>query len=92
MYVYKQTESDPSLYTVGFYEPGGMWVAESDHTHASEAALRVAWLNGSGDTDLIERVERFLSDLTSSETIKGIFAHDREADEAAADAADARRY
>lgn len=92
MYVYKRTSSDPSLYTVGFYSPGGTWEAESDHSHSTEAALRVAWLNGSGDADLIERVERFLSDLTSSETIKGVFAHDREADEAAADASDARRY
>ncbi len=45
MYVYTQTE--PGLWTVGFYEPNGKWVSESDHTSTEEAAQRVAYLNGS---------------------------------------------
>ena len=45
MYVY--IESEPGLYTVGFYQPDGTWVAESDHANREEAAKRVAWLNGS---------------------------------------------
>lgn len=44
MYVYIKTE--PSLWTVGFYDPDGDWHAESDHTSPHIAAERVAWLNG----------------------------------------------
>jgi len=43
-YVYKKTE--PSLWTVGFYDPDGRWNAESDHDHPDNAADRVAFLNG----------------------------------------------
>lgn len=45
MYVYIQSE--PSLWTVGFYDPNGNWHPESDYSNAQEAAERVAWLNGS---------------------------------------------
>ena len=45
MYVYVQSE--PSLWTVGFYDPKGKWVPESDHDNSEDAARRVAWLNGS---------------------------------------------
>ena len=44
MWVYKQTE--PSLWTVGFYTPDGTWEPESDHGSSSEAAERVHYLNG----------------------------------------------
>jgi hypothetical protein len=44
MYVYIQTE--PTLYTVGFYDPNGKWHPESDHPTRAEAAERVAKLNG----------------------------------------------
>jgi hypothetical protein len=44
MYVYVQSE--PGLWTVGFYDPQGQWIAESDHSSADEAATRVHWLNG----------------------------------------------
>jgi hypothetical protein len=46
MYVY--IGSQPGLYTVGFYDPSGVWQPESDHESAEDAAERVAWLNGSG--------------------------------------------
>lgn len=46
MYVY--VKSEPGLWTVGFYDPSGKWVAESDHTSADAAAARVHWLNGAG--------------------------------------------
>ena len=45
MYVYIQSE--PGLFTVGFYDPAGKWHSESDHASRGEAAERVAWLNGS---------------------------------------------
>jgi len=43
-YVYIQSE--PGLFTVGFYDPSGRWQAESDHGSRGEAADRVAYLNG----------------------------------------------
>ena len=47
MYVF--IESEPGLWTVGFYDPtNGKWKSESDHNDREEAARRVAWLNGSG--------------------------------------------
>jgi hypothetical protein len=45
-YVYVQSE--PGLWTVGFYRPDGRWESESDHNSRTDAADRVAWLNGSG--------------------------------------------
>ena len=48
MYVYLRSEK--SLWTVGFYDPKGNWVPESDHPTASYAAARVAFLNGSNVT------------------------------------------
>lgn len=44
MYVYIRTERN--LYTVGFYDPSGTFIPESDHDHAEAAALRVSFLNG----------------------------------------------
>lgn len=47
MYVYMQSE--PGLWTVGFYDPKGIWRPESDHPSTEEAAARVAYLNGGAD-------------------------------------------
>ena len=44
MYVYLRSED--GLCTVGFYDPTGAWVAESDYATKSEAAARVHYLNG----------------------------------------------
>jgi len=44
MYVY--INSEPGLWTVGFYAPDGKWNPESDHHVMSEAAKRVSYLNG----------------------------------------------
>jgi hypothetical protein len=46
MYVY--INSEPNLWTVGFYKPDGEWVPESDHSSSEGAAERAAYLNGSG--------------------------------------------
>jgi hypothetical protein len=43
-YVY--IRSEPGLWTVGFYDPKGKWQPESDHGSTTEAADRVAYLNG----------------------------------------------
>lgn len=44
MYVYIQSE--PGLWTVGFYAPDGTWHPESDHPSPAQAAERVHYLNG----------------------------------------------
>jgi hypothetical protein len=58
MWVYVQSE--PHLYTVGFYDPSGQWHAESDHADKQEAANRVAWLNGS-DRGLPQSIQEALN-------------------------------
>jgi hypothetical protein len=42
-------QSEPTLWTVGFYAPDGTWHAESDHGSRDEAAARCAYLNGNLD-------------------------------------------
>jgi hypothetical protein len=42
-------QSEPSLWTVGYYDPQGKWHPESDHDSAELAAARVRWLNGGRD-------------------------------------------
>ena len=43
-WTYKQTE--PSLWTVGYYSAAGNWEPESDHGSPGEAQARVTELNG----------------------------------------------
>ena len=45
-YIYWQSE--PSLYTVGYFSPNGERHPESDHATREEAAKRVHYLNGGG--------------------------------------------
>ena len=62
MYVYIKSESQ--LYTVGFYDPSGKWIPESDHDHSEDAAKRVAWLNGNGEElQILESKIQTLADL-----------------------------
>lgn len=52
-YVYKRTEFSPyCLYTVGYYDPDGIWHSESDHDTSEDAAKRTAWLNGGTETKI----------------------------------------
>jgi hypothetical protein len=44
--VYVYIKSEPELWTVGFFDPEGKWIAESDHESEGAAADRVHWLNG----------------------------------------------
>jgi hypothetical protein len=46
MYCYIQSE--PRLWTVGFYSPDGKFQPESDWSDHSDAAARAAYLNGVG--------------------------------------------
>jgi hypothetical protein len=39
-------QSEPGLWTVGFYRPDGRWEPESDHSTREAAAERVHYLNG----------------------------------------------
>lgn len=51
MYVYMRTEQSPyELYTVGFYDPQGKWITDSDYNKAEEAAERVHYLNGGAES------------------------------------------
>lgn len=49
VWVYQRSE--PGLWTVGHYTPGGKWIAESDHDTSGDAANRVNWLNGGSGHD-----------------------------------------
>lgn len=49
MWVYIQSE--PLLWTVGFYAPDGTWNPESDWGSRDEAAERVRWLNGGREAE-----------------------------------------
>jgi len=53
MYVYLQSE--PGLWTVGFYTPDGKWEPESDHESVAAAADRVHWLNGYAQGEQVAR-------------------------------------
>ena len=44
MYVY--IKSELNLWTVGFYDPNGKWIPESDHATPELAAEKVHYLNG----------------------------------------------
>lgn len=46
IWIYIKTESNPDLYTVGFYTPQGRFEPESDHSTRESAAKRVNYLNG----------------------------------------------
>lgn len=54
MYVYIQSE--PRLFTVGFYAPNGDWHTDSDHDIREDAALRVHYLNGG--CEMVEELEK----------------------------------
>ena len=60
-YVY--IRSEPRLWTVGFYAPGGKWHPESDHGSSEEAAERVVRLNGGevDDTRRLSKIREVLS-------------------------------
>lgn len=54
-YVY--IRSEPGLWTVGYHEPGGKFIPESDHDSPQEAARQVTTLNGGADeTEMLRKL------------------------------------
>jgi hypothetical protein len=49
MYIY--IKSEQYLWTVGFYNPKGEWIPESDHDSKESAAKRVHYLNGGKENE-----------------------------------------
>jgi hypothetical protein len=73
MYVYR--DSDSEVFTVGFYDPNGKWLPESDHLLEDVAADRVAWLNGVPTEHRLqqlidERFEAFFSKREREQNVK----------------------
>jgi hypothetical protein len=66
-YVY--IRSEPGLWTVGFYDPAGGWQSESDHGSTDAAALRVAFLNGGPQPQLVEALRELLSHIGPSDDV-----------------------
>lgn len=54
-YVYRRDADEP-LFTVGFYDPEGMWHTDTDHTDRESAAARVSFLNGGAHKELTDRL------------------------------------
>ena len=48
MWVYRHFNY-AGCYTVGFYDPNGEWIPESDHADSEAAAKRVHYLNGGAE-------------------------------------------
>jgi hypothetical protein len=46
-------QSEPGVYTVGFYSPDGAWHSETDHSSKAMAADRVNFLNGGPGSALL---------------------------------------
>lgn len=45
-------QSEPNLWTVGFYDPNGKWNPESDWDNKESAQKQVHYLNGGGGSDV----------------------------------------
>lgn len=55
MWVY--INSEPGLWTVGFYSPDGKWHPDSDWGTSEEAGARVHYLNGGVERRAVEDFE-----------------------------------
>lgn len=62
MWVY--LNSEPGLWTTGFYKPDGKWEPDEDFNDVDAARARVAELNGNGNAaPLVKRIEDLESGL-----------------------------
>lgn len=89
-YVYRQTE--PSLWTVGYYDPSGAWHPNRDCGSSDYAAALIAWLNGSNDNPGAERewLQRQSQDSETETTMRELRA-ERDAAQSARDDANIAR-
>jgi hypothetical protein len=59
MYVYLPNSSEShdsaARFTVGFFDPNGLWQPESDHASAEAAADRAHYMNGGTGKRALER-------------------------------------
>jgi len=67
---------------VGFYDPNGQWIPESDHFEIFSAAARVHYLNGGVDAELIGQVVGHIADLIvktndSLVDLREVISHDQ---------------
>ncbi len=69
MYAYLQSE--PTLWTVGYYDPSGKWQPQSDHGTEREARAKVAYLNGDSSQDLAAEVARLKAEVERLRTLIG---------------------
>ena len=66
MWVYQETE--PFLYTVGFYAPDGTWHTDSDHVDRDKARERVHYING-GKVSLFQPAAENEAEVTEEHKI-----------------------
>lgn len=59
-------QSEPHLWTVGFYGPDGEWESESDHDSAVRASQRVSFLNGGGPAIFAGKRDKTIRELQTS--------------------------
>jgi len=52
-------QSEPGLFTVGFYDPEGKWHSDSDHDNRADARRWVAYLNGSNPDNFSDSYETY---------------------------------
>lgn len=55
---YVHLESEPGLWTVGFYDPSGKWHPYTDYNDEKEAVSQVRFLNGGEDPDKADQILR----------------------------------
>lgn len=85
--MYVCIQSEPRLWTVGFYKPGGRWIPEGDYDTPEEAAARVRYLNGEHVTldpsmlclikDLAQALQGHHLGLTTTEPFTRTYERDR---------------
>jgi hypothetical protein len=55
-------QSEPRLWTVGFYDPAGKWHSDSDHDTTRAASERVAYLNGGVGAEMLEALRALVEE------------------------------
>jgi len=71
--------TEPGLWTVGFYNPDGEFITDSDHDSKEDAAKRVHYLNGGSPVapDMLESLEElygWMSDQCKGDNFQPMLA------------------